>query len=226
MFAKLFKDQFDLLFFKPFKPATDTHPWHYLIFGLATAWLAGIGRYYDNPKAHLWQHLGLGSVGYCFILAAIVFVLLHPLKPRNWSYKNVLVFVSFTSLPALLYAIPVERFTSLALAQQLNVGFLAVVAAWRVILFFLFLNRAAGLKHYQIVVAALLPIVFIITILSILNLEHAVFKIMAGLKDADKTANDTAYAFLLLLTLGSYILLPFLLVGYIVAIVQARKKPS
>jgi hypothetical protein len=34
----------------------------YLAIGLVAACLAGIGRYWDNPRAHLWQHLGMGSV--------------------------------------------------------------------------------------------------------------------------------------------------------------------
>lgn len=40
----------------------------YLAFGILTAWIAGIGRYWDNARADWWQHLGLGSVIYIFIL--------------------------------------------------------------------------------------------------------------------------------------------------------------
>ena len=35
---------------------------HYLFLGVVTAWLIGIGRYWDNPRADWWQYAGLGSV--------------------------------------------------------------------------------------------------------------------------------------------------------------------
>ena len=41
----------------------------YLTVGLGFTWLAGIGRYWDNPRAEWWQHLGFGSVIYVFALA-------------------------------------------------------------------------------------------------------------------------------------------------------------
>jgi hypothetical protein len=82
----------------------------HLAFGLATAWLAGIGRYWDHPDPHFVQRLGLGSLVIPFVLAGLVFALLYPLRPERWSYSHLLTFISLTSLPALLYAIPVERF--------------------------------------------------------------------------------------------------------------------
>ena len=33
----------------------------HLVFGLVCAWLAGMGRYWDDPGAHLLQRLGDGS---------------------------------------------------------------------------------------------------------------------------------------------------------------------
>ncbi len=223
---KVFHDQISLLTFKKFKPnLLELKKW-YITFGLITAWIAGIGRYWDNPKAELWQYLGLGSVVYCFFLALIIYLIIYPLKPKNWSYCNVLIFVLLTSLPAFIYAIPVEKFTSLETAQFLNVVFLAIVALWRVILFVLFLKRSAGLNGWQIFVAALLPIVFIINILTLLNLEHAVFQIMAGLRGSEPTVNDSAYQILMLITLLSYILLPILVIMYGWFVYKARMKSS
>ena len=71
-------------------------------------------------------------------------LIVAPLRPRNWSFVGVLIFVTLTSLPALLYAIPVEKFMSLETAQTANVIFLAIVASWRVALLIVFLKRAAG----------------------------------------------------------------------------------
>ena len=155
----------------------------YLAFGLVCTWLAGIGRYWDNPRAETWQYLGLGSLAYVLVLAAFLWLLIWPLRPSNWSYRGVLTFVGLTSPPGLLYAVPVERFVSLATAQAINVWFLAIVAAWRVVLLVLYLKRAAGLSALSLVVAAFLPLTLIVTALTALNLEHVVFQVMGGLRD-------------------------------------------
>ncbi len=202
-----------MLTFRRFQIDTSIFDW-YLVFGIFFTWLCGVGRYWDNPRAELWQYLGLGSIFYIFVLALILWLLVWPLRPKHWSYKNVLLFVSLTSPPAILYAIPVERFLSLNDAQQANVWFLGIVALWRVILLFLYLKRVAGLSGLCVLVATLLPLALIVTSLSILNLEHVVFKVMAGLEDHEKSANDSAYIILLLITYASLIASPVLLCLY------------
>jgi len=212
--STILSDQFRLLSFRNPSPAIRAQWRTYLAFGFACTWLAGIGRYWDNPKAHLWQHLGLGSLVYVFVLALLLYWLLKPLAPRNWSYRNVLLFVTLTSLPALLYAIPVERFMTLQAAQSANVWFLGVVASWRVALLFVFLRRVAGLGGLTIVVALLLPIVIILVALTALNLEHVVFDIMAGIREQDQSANDKAYGIVLMVSMLSILAAPFLIVIY------------
>jgi hypothetical protein len=213
-FASILSDQWRLLTFRNPSPAIRDHGRAYLAFGLGCTWLAGIGRYWDNPKAHLWQHAGLGSIVYVFVLALLLYLLLMPLRPRNWSYRNVLLFITLTSLPALLYAIPVERFMPLTTAQAVNAGFLGVVALWRVALLFVFLRRVARLGGFTIVVALLLPIVIIVVALTILNLEHVVFDIMAGIREQDRSPNDTAYLTVLWISLFSIYAAPFLIIAY------------
>jgi len=44
----------------------------HLMFGLLCAWLAGMGRYWDDPGAHLLQRLGVGSVIYVFALSFLL----------------------------------------------------------------------------------------------------------------------------------------------------------
>lgn len=185
-----------------------------MAFGIGFAWLCGVGRYWDNPKADLWQYLGLGSVVYIFVLALILWLVILPLKPRNWGYKNVLLFVSLTSPPAILYAMPVERFMSLESAQLANVWFLAIVAIWRVALLFKYLKNVAGLSGLCSLVATLLPLTLIVAMLTALNLEHVVFRIMAGLEEHEKSANDSAYLILILITYFSVIASPVLLSFY------------
>jgi len=186
----------------------------YLIFGIVCTWIVGIGRWWDDPRANLLQHLGIGSVVYIFLLSLLLWLVIRPLKPQDWSYRHVLTFVSLTSPPAIPYAIPVERFTNLETARSLNVWFLAIVAAWRVALLFFYLSRHARLQALSIVVATLLPITFIVTALTVLNLERAVFDVMGGLRDSG-TANDSAYGMLVVLTIWSVILFFPLLFCYI-----------
>jgi len=188
--------------------------------------LCGIGRYWDNPRADLWQYLGLGSVAYIFVMAFILWVVIMPLKPENWRYRNVLLFVSLTSPPAILYAIPVERFMSLHAAQSANVWFLAVVATWRVALLFKYLITVARLSGLCVVVATLLPLTLIVTVLASLNLEHVVFRIMAGLEDHERSANDSAYFVLLVITYFSVMASPVLLSFYGWLVYQRRKSNS
>lgn len=199
----------------------------HLLFGLFCTWVIGIGRYWDDPRASLLQHLGIGSVIYIFALALLLWLVIWPLRPQAWSYFNVLAFVSLVSPPAILYAIPVERLSRLETARALNTWFLAIVAAWRVALLIFYLRRHAQLKPFPITVAALLPLTLIVTTLTVLNLERAVFDIMGGLREPG-TANDTAYMVLFVLTSFSVILFIPLVVCYIglaaSAFIEARNR--
>lgn len=216
---KILQDQRDLLLFRPFKPAIREHWPAYLAFGLLVTWLAGLGRYWDHPKAEWWQYAGLGSVAYVFVLAAFIWLIVAPLRPRNWTFVGVLIFVTLTSLPALLYAIPVEKFMSLGNAQTANVIFLAVVASWRVALLIVFLKRGAGLTNTGVMVASLLPLTIIVTALVALNLEKAVFEIMGG--NRQQTQNDAAYFILMLISGISVMLSPIMAIIYSVLVYRA-----
>lgn len=221
--SRLAREQVDFLLFRPFRPNLKQHFAAYLGWGLAMTWLAGMGRYWDHPAAALWQKAGLGSIAYVFVMALFIWVIAVPLRPRAWSYANVLVFVTLTSAPAILYAIPVEKFMQLSAAQATNGLFLFVVACWRVALLAVFLNRAAGLSGMAIVVATLLPLTLIVTALSALNLEGAVFELMGGFQPG--TAHDTAYGIVLTITILSYVASPVLLVAYAVLAARAQRQP-
>lgn len=222
----IISDQTRLLTFRSIKPDLDRNWMAYLAYGLVVTWLTGIGRYWDNPRAELWQYFGGGSVAYVFSLAAVLWLLIAPLKPRNWSYRNVLIFITFTSLPALLYAIPVEKYFPLRTAASINVWFLAIVATWRVAMLVQFLRKAAGLSGGTVVIATLLPLALIVTTLAVLNLEHVIFRIMAGVNPEERSANDGAYFILVLITWLSFLASPFLLLGYLAAIFRARNRPK
>ena len=191
---------------------------HLAIAGVVFAWIAGLGRYWDHPSAHIWQYMGLGSVIYIFVLSALIWILALPLRPDRWSYLSVLTFVGLTSPLAWLYAIPVERFVPISTAVTANVLFLAIVAMWRVALYVYFLRVIAKLSGAKVFVLTLLPLTGIIFALAALNLEHAVFEIMAGLeteRTESEVIHDGVYFFVLALGVVSVFAAPILFLLYL-----------
>jgi hypothetical protein len=194
----------------------------HLAFGLVCTWLVGIGRWWDDPGAHLLQHLGLGSVIYVFVLSAFLWLLIRPLNPKDFTFVRLLTFVTLTAPPAILYALPVERWTSMDEARVVNACFLGVVAIWRVALFAMFLRRVAQFRWSRLVLAMGLPVSGILTALTLLNLERAVFNVMAGIREEGApdpgTSNDLAYEYLFFITAFSVLALPVIIGFYFFAI--------
>lgn len=211
-----------LLTFKLTKNEMLQFTWKHFAAGLIGTWAAGIGRYWDDEGASLLQHLGLGSVIYIFLLALFIWLILKPFFIENWSYFNILTFISLTSFPAIFYAIPVERFYPISVANTINVWFLAIVAAWRLVLLYFFLKRFTDLSTGNIVVVTLLPICLIITTLTILNLHRVVFDIMGGRRNP--TPHDGAYDVLVFLTVVSAILVLPLLIAYGLEVSKRMRK--
>jgi hypothetical protein len=208
------------LTFREFRPAPGSmHIW--LLWGLACTWLAGIGRYWDHPRALWWQSLGLGSLAYVLVLSLLLWLLLVPLRPRVGRLSQVLLFVTLTAPPAFLYAIPVERWMPMAQAAAVNAWFLGIVAIWRVALWMHFLVTAARLPYGAVVCVVLLPLAVIVTALAALNLEHVVFSIMGGIRDEQRSASDAAYTIVVMLTWLSWMSLPVVLPGYLYYVIKA-----
>lgn len=197
----------------------------FALIGLVGTWLVGMGRYWDSPTASYAQKAGLGSVVYVFALSAFLFVLGIPLMPRNWSYRSVFTFITLTSFPAALYAIPVERWVAIDVAIQMNVWFLAIVAGHRVALYLFYMRRSADLSPYVALVAALLPITLIITFLVFSGYSGLVLDIMGGFRERSKTAQDGVNSILNTITFSSCISLPVLALAYCGAI-RARQHAS
>jgi hypothetical protein len=136
----------------------------------------------------------------------------------------VLVFVALTSPPAVLYAIPVERFMTLEAAQATNIWFLATVATWRVALLFVFLLRVAALRWFEVLAAGLLPLTLIVSALTALNLEHVVFDLMGGLAPEQRTGNDGAYGVLMVITVFSVFTFPVLAIAWMVMVARVQRR--
>ncbi|NWH07624.1 MAG: hypothetical protein HXY22_03075 [Alphaproteobacteria bacterium] len=216
-----------ILTFRPVRPKL-TRLWpHYLAMGLLFTWLAGIGRHWDNPRAELWQMMGLGSLVYVYVLSGFLWITIAPLRPKNWRYMTVLVFVMLTSPPAFLYAVPVERFLSAEGARAANLTFLGIVALWRVVMLGFFLERSAGFGPFKLAVALHFPLTFVVWALAIFNPDHAVaFEIVRGMAGADRTAAaptsaDSAFAALRVMSVFALFAFPVLALAY-AGIVVAR----
>jgi hypothetical protein len=212
----ILRTSFRLLTFRSTREELLSFGWKHLAFGLFCAWLVGMGRFWDNPRVSWLQHLGVGSVIYVFALALLLYFIVWPLRPKDWSFFRVLTFVSLVSPPAILYAVPVERFFNLDVANGFNAWFLAIVAAWRVALLVFYLKRSAALDWLSVVTAALLPLTLIVVTLLVLNLDRVVFDFMGGSSSSHRSGNDTAYGVLFLLTFLSAIIFVPTLICYVV----------
>ena len=67
-----------------------------------------------------------------------------------------------------------------------------------------------------------LPLTLIVSTLTVLNLERAVFDIMGGVRET--TAADAAYEVLVVLTMLSVVLFPILLLSYVVLAILRRRR--
>jgi hypothetical protein len=219
---QVLRDTLRVLFFRASGADIDRLDRRHLLFGLACTWLVGIGRSWDDPRANFLQHTGLGSVVYVFVLSLILFASARPVTRFDVSYRQVLTYVTLTAPPALLYAIPIERWTDIPTARGVNVWFLSVVATWRVALYIAFLVRALGLKPWMAVCTSLLPITLVIALLAFLNVERAVFDVMGGLR-GEGTPHDGAYMVLVTLTSLSVLASPLLLILWGIGVVSRRK---
>ena len=195
----------------------------HLLVGLFATWVVGMGRWWKDPKASVLQHLGVGSVIYIFLLAAFLWLILWPLTSVTWSYVNLLTFISLTSPPALLYAVPVRAWFELAVAQQLRMWFLVVVAGWRVLLWARYLRVGVGLSRPASLVMTVFPLAFIVVALMQLNLDRVVFNIMGGVRPEDVTVNDAAYQALILVTIVAVLSLIPLLPAYLVFAIRGLR---
>lgn len=187
----------------------------FLGVGLLFTWLVGMGRYWDSPTARAAQKTGLGSVAYVFALSAILWVVALPLRPHDWRYGRVLTFITLTSFPAALYALPVERWTGVEAAIGINVWFLAFVALYRVALYLFFMARGARTHPFVALTAVMLPITLIVAFIVLSGYAGVVIDIMGGFRDRPRTAQDGVNEILEIVTGFGCLGTPIWLVVYV-----------
>jgi hypothetical protein len=151
-----------------------------LLWGLLMVWLAGIGRFWDDPTAELFQRSGLPSLIYIWVLALFLWIFILFLRPKNWSYLRLVTFISMTGMPAFLYAIPLEKMMNEYEAAEGNAMLLIIVACWRVLMLANYLIRVTGLNIFCVTVALLLPLMTIVNILVTTGTFAETFDAMSG----------------------------------------------
>lgn len=195
----------------------------HLIAGLIACWLVGIGRYWDDTRATLLQHTGTGSVIYVFVLAALMWIIVKPVAPERFTYAGILTFITLTSPPAALYAIPVEKWMTLQEANLMNLRFLGIVALWRLVLWMHYLRRCGQFRMWMVCSAAAVPLAVIFIALASLNLHHVVFNIMGGIREADKSSQDAAFETLFVFSYLSVPVSVLASLGWLAMILQSRR---
>lgn len=184
------------------------------MLGIVIVWFVGMGRYWDNPRVGLLQHLGVGSVIYVFVLSAVLWAVVWPFRETGWSYARVLTLVVLTSPPAAIYAIPVEQWSTVAQAGHVNLWFVVIVSIWRMLMWGLFVSRMTS-SATPVFTVTFLPVILIIFVLSILNLEHAVvWQLMGGIHE-EPTPADFAYNVVsFIAVISTFLALPVFLIIY------------
>ncbi len=187
-----------------------------VFLGLVLVWLAGMGRWWDDSNVgSLFQRLGVGSVLYALFLAFFVFIIGIPFRPRNWTYAKVLAFIGMAGPIAFIYAIPVERLFIEGTAIQLNVGFLILVATYRVCLLLAFFRTIGGLSWLASIVCTLLPICVIGALISFVGLADAIVNSMGGIRSHTPEQQIADVAFGIAASLCYALPLVVLVYGYL-----------
>ena len=153
-----------------------------LLWGVPVTLMAGIGRAWDNPAEELLIRSGLPSVAYIFVLSAFLYFFIALLRPKNWSYRRLLILVSMTALPGLLYAIPLEMILKPGDAAAGNTILLFIVAVWRVVILGSFLAKTTDMRFTHLVVALFLPLFLIINLLITQEKFEKTFSAMGGIR--------------------------------------------
>jgi hypothetical protein len=158
-----------------------------------------------------------------FVLAALMWIIVKPVAPERYTYAGILTFITLTSPPAVLYAIPVEKWMTLKEANLMNLRFLGIVALWRLVLWMHYLRRHGQFRMWMVFSAAAVPLAAIFIVLASLNLHHVVFNIMGGIREADKSSQDAAYEMLFVLSYLSVPVSVLASLGWLAMILQSRR---
>lgn len=224
--GKAFTTIFRILTFRAKREELEPSPTVLIGLALLTTWIVGLGRWWDDPRDLLWfVRFGLGSVIYVLGLSGVLFLVTWPLWTQKLGYLAFLAFVASTSLPGLVYAVPIERWTDVQTAATYNFWALTFVSLYRLALLIWFLGRIVGLSFLGVVATTFFPISLIVFLLSMLGHGAAVMDIMGGFREniTAKSEMEAAVGFLGCL---SWVVAPLSLVLYLAELPQAASRRS
>lgn len=226
MLREVLQDTKDVLFFRLTTDRFEKFGWPQFFTAIVLTWIVGVGRHWDDAKAEPIQKSGVGSIAYVLALSLVVWALAWPFREMvRWTYQRVVAYIGMVSPPALLYAIPVERFMSLEAAQRTNFWFLAIVALWRVLLLVRLHGKVLGLEAKMTAVVTMLPLSSIVATLAVNNLGNNMMDIMSGQRgEVVKTVQDKANEFVTLLGCFSFLVGPATLLAYVVWLFQEMRE--
>lgn len=212
--------------FRPLRGDVPAHMGAYLIVGLLIVWIVGIGRTWDVPDMPLIRKTGLGSVIYALALALFITLIVAPLRPARWRYENVLLMVTMTAAPGLIYAIPIEMFMPAGPAAGLNLIFLLIVAGWRMALYLSFLLNVAKLPTGATIVALMLPPTIIIAAISVAGAMDAIAHGMGGVRTAPPPGAISEEVLSLMAQASWGLLMPLLVAWFALIVIRNRRPGS
>lgn len=192
-----------------------------LIVALVITWIVGLGRWWDDPReVPIFVRMGFGSVLYVLSLAAALWMVAYPITLDRMGYRSFLAFVAATSLPGLVYAVPIEQLAGDNAASTYNLNALGFVSLYRVSLLVWFYWKILEIDFGNAVVATLLPISGIVLALTGMGHGARVMDIMGGLRDRmPKSAMEEVIGLLgcLAWVVGPVCLLIYLVVAFSVS---------
>lgn len=202
----------------------DRFSLRHLAIGAFFTWLVGIARNWDLASATSTQAWGLQSLAYIIFMAFGIWVLLLPLKVGR-NYLHVLTMVAMTSVPGLIYGIPVEMFLLMEDARNANVWFLVLVATWRVAMAVHYLKRACDLSGGGAMSVLGLPVSMIVIGLIQSGRAGAVFEMMGGLRTVGAEADAYVDQVIFILGLIAYPFAFFCFIGYVLLLTGGGDGP-
>jgi hypothetical protein len=201
------RDTFRLLTFRSTREDLLALDHSHLAVGVLATWLAGVARYSHIPTYSWEKPIGVGSLVYLPALSLFLWLIYLPLRPEAWTFLRTLTFVSLTSPPAFLQAIPIELCLDYRENRVASAWILGVVTVWRTALLLWFLVRSAGLKPHEALVSVLLPLDLIVLALSSFDVRHAISDYVNAFRELD------------VLALMAFIYLPIPAVFYVAVVV-------
>jgi hypothetical protein len=194
----------------------------HLAFGLVATWCVGMegywfnpqsGRYWFNPQAPWWRWTGLSSLAYVGALSLGWWLVFMPLKPKGWSLRRLLTFMSLLSLPGVVHAIPPLCFTHPWQARLPAAWLLGAVVTWRAALALWFLVRVGRLPWLAALAAMLLPLNAIPIALSYFDVPHPIEELVNGWRSLD------------MFLISCVLLMPVSLSAYVASVIWCQLAP-